>query len=166
MSISAAGIALATALFLSSLTAGFLVAFAVVVMPGIRALDDAAFLRAFQVMDRVIQENDPAFMLMWVGSILAMLAALVVGVGATAGTGRVLLIAAGALYLGGVQPLTVGIHLPLNDRVQLLDLDALDPEELRQARAAFEPRWTRWNRVRTVLACLSAGMMASLLLVP
>ena len=43
------------AAFLCSLVAGFLFAFAAVIMPGIRSLDDAGFIRAFQVIDRVIR---------------------------------------------------------------------------------------------------------------
>lgn len=48
---------LIVATFLCSLVAGFVFAFAVVVMPGIGNLGDGAFLRAFQVMDRVIQNS-------------------------------------------------------------------------------------------------------------
>ena len=60
-------IALFLATFLCSLVAGFLFAFALVVMPGIRSLNDREFIRAFQVIDRVIQNNQPIFMLVWVG---------------------------------------------------------------------------------------------------
>ncbi len=62
-------IALILATFLCSLVAGFLFAFALVAMPGIRSLNDREFIRAFQVMDRVIQDNQPVFMLVWVGSV-------------------------------------------------------------------------------------------------
>ncbi len=48
-------IALIAATFLCSLVAGFLLAFAIVAMPGIGSLSDREFIRAFQVMDRVIQ---------------------------------------------------------------------------------------------------------------
>lgn len=64
---------------LCSLVAGFLFAFAVVVMPGIKRLDDAGFLRAFQVIDGVIQRGQPLFGLIWVGSVLAVLVAGVLG---------------------------------------------------------------------------------------
>ena len=46
-------VTLIVATFLCTLVAGFVFAFAVVVMPGIRTLGDGEFLRAFQVMDRV-----------------------------------------------------------------------------------------------------------------
>ena len=65
-------IALILATFLCSLVAGFLFAFAVVVMPGIGSLNDRDFLRAFQVMDHVIQNNQPIFMLVWVGSVVSL----------------------------------------------------------------------------------------------
>ena len=57
-------VAASIAVLLCSLTAGFLFAFAVVVMPGLKALDDAAYLRAFQLMDGVIQDRQPLFMAM------------------------------------------------------------------------------------------------------
>ena len=60
------------ATFLCSLVAGFLFAFAVVIMPGIRRLDDGGFIRGFQVIDRVIQNNQPLFIFVWVGSALSL----------------------------------------------------------------------------------------------
>ena len=74
-------IALILAAFLCSLVAGFLFAFAIVTMPGIRSLNDQEFLRAFQVMDRVIQNKQPLFILVWVGSVVALVTSAVLGVG-------------------------------------------------------------------------------------
>src|SRR5262245_31693339 len=48
---------------LCSLVAGFLFAFATVVMPGIKSLDDGSFIRAFQAIDGVIQKGAPRFWL-------------------------------------------------------------------------------------------------------
>jgi uncharacterized membrane protein len=163
MSPAAITVATAITLFLCSMVAGFLVAFALVVMPGLRTLDDASYLRAFQVVDRVIQDNQPLFMLLWVGSIVAMLVALSLGFGSLEGTNRMLLLGAGALYLGGVQLPTVTVNVPLNDRVQTLDVDRLDAGALRESRAGFEPRWNRWNVIRTGLATVSVGLLILLL---
>ena len=55
------------ATLLCSLVAGFVFACAVVVMPGTGNLSDGGFLRAFQVIDRVIQKNQPVFLLVWMG---------------------------------------------------------------------------------------------------
>lgn len=56
-------LALTLAPFLCSLVAEFLFAFAIVAMPGIRTLNDGEFIRAFQAMDLVIQNNQPIFAL-------------------------------------------------------------------------------------------------------
>ena len=66
-------LALILATLLCSLAAGLLFAFAIVVMPGIGSLNNRGFLRAFQLMDGMIQNNQPVFILVWVGSIMALL---------------------------------------------------------------------------------------------
>lgn len=156
-------IVLIMATLLCSLTAGFLYAFATVVMRGLGDLEDADFLRAFQSIDRVIQRNQPLFMLMWVGSIVSLLSALALGLGMWSGMNRMLLVTAGLVYLFGVQLPTFTVNVPLNNRLQGLDVDELDPEDRRSARQEFEPRWNRWNSIRTVFACVSVALMLGLL---
>ena len=157
-------ISLLVATFLCAITAGLLFAFAVVVMPGLRSLSDRDFLRAFKVMDRVIQQNEPRFLIVWAGSVLSLLMALVAGVGVLAGTGRLILIGAATLYLLCVQLPTIAVNVPLNNRLQALNLDDLDTTALRGARDAFEGRWNYWNAVRTVFACISVFALLLLLL--
>ena len=48
-------------------------------MPGIRSLDEGGFIRTFQVSDRVIQNNRPLFVFVWVGSVLTLIAAAALG---------------------------------------------------------------------------------------
>ena len=50
-------VALFLATLLCALVAGFLFAFAVIVMPGIGRLPDREFVRAFQEMDGIIQRG-------------------------------------------------------------------------------------------------------------
>ena len=155
---------LIVATLLCSLVAGFVFAFAVVVMPGIGNLGDGAFLRAFQVMDRVIQNNQPVFLLVWAGSVIALLASAALGFGQLDGTGRRLMVGAVLVYLLGVQLPTVTINVPLNNRVQTLDIDRMDEAALQAARQDFESRWNHWNSIRTVLACLVSVLLIILLL--
>ena len=98
--------------FLCSLVAGFLFAFAVVIMPGIRSLDDGGFIRGFQAIDRIIQNNQPLFMCVWVGSVLSLVAAVVFGLWSLGGVDRLLLIAAALVYLLCVQLPTAAINIP------------------------------------------------------
>jgi uncharacterized membrane protein len=155
--------ALIVAAFLCSLVAGFLFAFAIVVMPGIRTLSDRAFLRAFQVMDRVIQNNQPVFMVVWVGSVVTLVAAAVLGYEQLDPVGRVLIISAALAYVVGVQVPTATINVPLNNKLQTLDVTALDENHQRAARQDFEPRWNRWNVLRASIACVVSVVLLALL---
>ena len=156
-------IVLALATFLCSLVAGFLFAFAVVVMPGIKNLDDGGFLRAFQVIDRVIQDAQPLFVLVWVGSVLAVIAAAVLGMWALDGADRLLVIVAALVYVLFVQLPTFTINIPLNNRLQKLELGVTGDADRKRARDDFEPRWNRWNVVRTASASLVSLLLLILL---
>ena len=156
-------IALLIAAFLCSLVAGFLFAFAVVIMPGISNLNDRDYIRAFQVMDRVIQNNQPIFMLVWVGSIAAMIVTVVAGFAQLNGLERLLLVVTALIYLLGVHLPTIAINIPLNNKIQSLDVNASEETMLKSARENFELRWNRWNINRTILACLVSALLIVLL---
>jgi uncharacterized membrane protein len=147
------------ATFLCSLVAGLLFAFAAVVMPGIRSLDDGGFIRAFQVIDRVIQNNQLLFLFVWVGSVLALIAAALLGIWALNGADRLLIIVAALLYLLCVQLPTFAINIPMNNEVQKLDPDSMNETMRKRAREAFEPRWNRWNAIRTACASLASILL-------
>lgn len=150
--------------FLCSLVAGFLFAFSIVVMPGIKQLNDQEFIRSFRLMDRVIQNNQPIFMVVWVGSVLAMIGAGVLGIWQLNGLERYLTILSLLIYLLGVQLPTMIVNVPLNNRLQSFDVEKSDQENLKKERQNFEPRWTHWNMIRTVFACLTALLLIVLLL--
>ena len=156
-------IALILATFLCSLVAGFLFAFALVVMPGIRSLKDPEFIRVFQVMDGIIQNNQPIFVLVWVGSVVALVASAVLGIGRLDGAGRLLIIFAALVYLLGVQLPTVTINIPLNNKLQTLDVDAMNETTKKAARKDFEPRWNLWNSIRAAFASLVSALLIVLL---
>jgi uncharacterized membrane protein len=157
-------IVLIVAAFLCSLVAGFVFAFAVVVMPGIRKLKDGDFIRAFQVIDRIIQDNQPLFMLAWIGSTVALVVSAGFGVVELTGGNRLLLIVAACLYFFVVQLPTVVVNIPLNNKLQKLDVELMNEHEHQVARADFETRWNRWNAIRTLFACLVSILLLLLLL--
>ncbi len=152
------------ATLLCALTAGFVFAFASVVMPGIGKLGDGEFIRSFQVIDGVIQAGQPVFGLVWMGSVVALLVSTVMGVLQLDGIERVLLVLSALAYVLGVQLPTFRINVPLNNALQKLNIDAMDEDALASARRAFEDRWVKWNSIRTVIATLvSVALMLVLL---
>jgi len=151
------------ATLLCGLVAGLLFAFAIVTMPGIKSLNNGEFIRAFQVMDGVIQNNQPLFMLVWVGSAVALLLAVVLGFGQIDLAGKSILLTAAGLYLFGVQLPTGMIHVPLNNQLQTVDVGKMSASAQAEARLHFEPRWTRWNRIRTAVSILVTTLLSLLL---
>ena len=137
---------------LCALVTGFVFTYAVVVMPGFAKLDDRDFIRAFQVTDGVIQNNQPLFMLAWIGSIVSVVATMILGFIGLHGIERWTVITIGFVYLIGVQGITIRIHLPLNNRLQRLEIDEMDPESLSKEHNKFETRWNYFNNIRTLIA--------------
>ena len=85
-----------------SLVGGFIFTYAIVVMPGLSNLNDKDFLRAFQVTDAVIQNNQPLFMFTWIGSILSVLATILVSLVSIGFAEGWLIVLVAFVYLLGV----------------------------------------------------------------
>ena len=134
-----------------ALVTGFVFTYAVIVMPGLAKLADKEFIRAFQVTDEVIQNNQPIFMIVWVGSVISVISTLIVSLMGPYSVETVLVIIAGFVYLLGVQGLTVLVHLPLNRRIQTVNVEEWDASALREERLLFETRWIRFNWIRTLI---------------
>ena len=150
------------AILLCSLVAGLVYTFAVVVMPGIQKLNDHDFLTAFKVMDGVIQNNDPKFVLVWLGSVLSILIFGTAAAFELQGVELTLALVATVLYLLGVQAPTVSINVPLNNELQALDLDQLSLEQLNQFRQRFEHTWLKWNSRRTIVSIVVLFILITL----
>ena len=148
---------------LCSLVAGLVLTFAIVVMPGIKTLGNRDYLKSFKSMDRVIQNNQPIFMMVWLGSAVVLIASTVLGVWRLEGIDRILLIAACTIYILGVQAPTVMINVPLNNRLQSQSLDTIAESELVTTVEDFDSRWLRWNTIRTVVATLTTVLLLVLL---
>ena len=148
---------------LYTLVTGFVFTYAIVVMPGFCKLNDREFIQAFQATDGIIQNNQPLFMFVWVGSIASVAATIVLSVVHLNGNEHWVIILFGTLYIIGVQGITMFVHLPLNNSLQGLDINELDLEYLKQLRSEFETRWNYFNNIRTSIACtVSIGLMISL----
>ena len=150
MSLFAAVLLVST--ILCALVTGFVFTYAVVVMPGLSRLGDRDFVRAFQVTDQIVQNNQPVFMTVWVGSIFSVVVTMVTAVTGSNGSAGWAAVVIGAGYLLGVQGITVSVHLPLNNEIQSVRVDEMDSESLYDKRRLFEARWTYFNKIRAVIS--------------
>ena len=127
-------------------------------MPGLSRLNDRAFIRAFQVTDGIIQNRQMVFMLVWLGSIFLVVCTMGISFLILNGNIRWLIILAGAVYLLGVQGITIFIHLPLNNGIQSVKVDEADDDTVHQQRLIFEVKWNFFNSVRTALGLYATAM--------
>lgn len=137
---------------LSGLFAGLFVTFSYAVMPGLRRTDDSTFGSSMREINIAIL--NPVLALVFGGSVLTSITAAIVGFDDEAArwwlvAGAALVVAAGAV--------TMGINVPMNDR---LEAGVTAGEPPASQREAFEAPWVRWNIVRSVLS--TAGFVALL----
>ena len=146
------GISLFLSVLLCALATGFILTYAIVVMPGLSKLEDKEFIKAFQVTDRIIQNNQPIFILIWIGSIVSVLCTIIVSILSLGILKAWLIIFTSFIYLLGVQGITISIHLPLNKNIQNIDIDIIDSQTLSDERKNFETKWNYYNNIRTGIA--------------
>ena len=91
-------------------------------------------------------------MLAWVGSIVSVATTMILEFIELHGIERWTVITIGFIYLIGVQEIMIRIHLPLNNRLQRLEIYEMDPESLSKERNKFETRWNYFNNIRTLIA--------------
>lgn len=140
------------AALLAGLFAGLFVTFDYAVMPGLRRADDTTFVHAMREINLAIL--NPVLALIFGGGTLASIAAAIVGLDDDGArwwlvVGAVLVVAAGLV--------TMGLNVPLNDRLEAGVTAGEAPAALRET---FEVPWVRWNLLRSVLS--TAGFVALL----
>ena len=150
-------------IILCSLVSGFILTYSIVVMPGLSNLNDKDFLKAFQVTDAIIQNNQPVFLFIWIGSILAVLATILVSLVSIGFAEAWLIVVVAFVYLLGVQGITVAIHIPLNNHIQRIKIEDLNDEALADQRQKFETKWNFFNYIRTSIA-ISVSVLLLILL--
>ena len=156
-------VALIFSILSCSLVGGFIFTYAIVVMPGLSSLSDKDFLRAFQVTDAIIQDNQPLFMFTWVGSMVAMFMMIVVSSVRVELAEAWPIVLISVAYLVGVQGITAAFHIPLNNHIQNLIIEDLNDETLADERLKFEAKWNLFNYIRTVIA-LSVSFLLLIIL--
>jgi uncharacterized membrane protein len=149
MSSSLESLFLALAVITTGLYAGLMLTFLTSIMPGLAILPDERFTDAMRRFNEKVP--GPFFLLLFVG-VIAFPA--VVAFGGDDGTDRVLALAALACAVGS-HLITIAGNVPLNNR--LAQSEGGDDSA---ARAAFEGRWNRLHRVRTLLSLAAFVLLA------
>jgi len=151
------------ATIVTGLYAGFFFTYEASVTIALSDVGDTTYVETFQAINDTVQ--NPAFGLVFFGSIPAIAVALAVNWTTIGRVPRVAMVAALVLYLAGVMVTGAG-NVPLNET--LASIDVTSPAVATAARADFEDDWNRLNLLRSVLigASFIALATASLVVSP
>lgn len=129
----------------AGLMAGLYFAFSTFIMTALAGIERASGVAAMNAINRVILRS--AFMPVFLGSSLASLVLVALGLLRRDEPGAMAMAAGGAVYFLGMFVVTMLGNVPLNNA-----LAATDPTKKADAGvwAGYLARWTRWNHVRTL----------------
>lgn len=135
--------------FLMALIAGLFYSYSCSVNPGLARLPDNEYLKAMKSINRAIL--NPWFFLSFMGSLAATPATTVLYFRSLgAGITFYLLLSAFIVYFVGVFGVTVLGNVPLNNSLDVFDIQRATPQEVNLKRKSFELPWNRLHAIRTV----------------
>lgn len=143
---------------LTALIAGLLYAFNVAVVPALRASKPTHHIAVMQAINTKIK--NPVFFLSFMGpTVLLPLAAYL----HRSTPEFVLLVAAAVLHILGTNGVTISGNLPLNDKLEQVDVTQLSDGEADRIRQAFQGTGTPWMRCHNIRTLASIAAVALVL---
>lgn len=141
---------------LTGLLAGVFYCFNVAIVPALRHINGAAHIAAMQAINDKIK--NPVFFLSFFGpTILLPLAAFM-----HQGNAQIALLVAAALHILGANGVTVVGNIPLNERLDKVDADAISASEADRIRQEFQgvgSAWMRFHLVRTLASTAATALV-------
>lgn len=136
-----------------SLLAGIFLAFSVSVNGALAKLNDSEYVRAMQAINRVILNG--LFLVIFTGPVLLLPVLTFMSFGQDQ-LSFALLLAATVLYVFGTFGLTAAKNVPLNERLDKVDVAS---DNLADARRRFVGPWGRFHTIRTIAAVASSVLV-------
>lgn len=138
--------ALATAVVLVGLSAGFFFAYQASVTLGLAQVTDVTYVQSFQAINATVR--NPAFAIVFFGSFIAIAVAMLLTWTTASSLSKLLMGAALVFYVAGLA-ITFAGHVPMNNALaQHIDVT---PSVAAAARAEFEQTWNSLNLLRTLV---------------
>jgi uncharacterized membrane protein len=132
---------------------GVFFSFSVSVTSGLGKLTDAAYLSAFQSINREIQ--NPVFLSCFMGAAILLPVSTWLHFREASREPFRWLLAATAVYIAGCMAVTFMGNIPLNNALDGFDIANASAEQIGQQRLYFEKSWNNLNMVRTLSSTAS-----------
>ncbi|MFK8162187.1 MAG: DUF1772 domain-containing protein [Lewinella sp.] len=134
------------AILLTGLSAGLFLAWSVSVIPGTQRVSDSVYLESMQSINRAIL--NPVFFLIFLGPVFVLSATTFQHYPTKSSFW--LLLGATLLYVLGTFGVTALGNVPLNNKLELLELADQNVTEAKVFRQNYEQRWNQFHLLRTI----------------
>ena len=133
---------------------GLLFAFSNFVMTALSRQPPASGVRTMQSINVYIL--NPLFFIVFFGTAVVSFVLAVATILRVPRSGAPLLLAGSALYLAGTVGVTMMFHVPLNNRLSVLNPDIA---ETAKYWLTYLSEWVRWNHVRTIASVMATALL-------
>lgn len=140
----------------TGIMSGFIVAFAIAIMPGLSQMASLPAVRSMNAINSAIGSS-PLFFILFGGTGLVHVLGLAVALKNRQAPSFWLVICAAAIYLCGVLFVTLRFNIPMNKEMAEMDAAMSGNDPL--AREILT-RWIFWNRIRAVSSLISVLLLA------
>lgn len=137
----------------TALMAGLFYSWSCSVIPGLSRLPDSTYISTMQSINRAIQ--NPLFFLSFFGTALLLPLCTYLYYNQHSSARFWLLFAATIIYLSGVMGVTIFGNIPLNETLDIFQMQTATVQEIRAVRVAFEGPWNTLNNIRALASALS-----------
>lgn len=149
-------VSLFTTVILVGLSAGFFYAWEVSVIPGTIKVSTSTYLETMQQINREI--INPKFFIGFFGSLVFLVLSTYLQFNDSNNGSFAILFAATSIYLIGTVGVTGLGNVPLNDMLDAIQLESLNPKQLEDLRLSYELKWNRLHTIRTLFSGLSFSL--------
>jgi uncharacterized membrane protein len=133
--------------------AGLFYSWSISVTPGLAKINDENYLTTFQSMNRAIL--NPAFLIIFMGLVILLILLSYLSYNSTEPAQFWYILSAAVLYITGVMAVTIFGNVPMNNTLELLQIESMNLEQMASFRLGFESKWNKLNMIRTICSSLS-----------
>lgn len=137
----------------ASLAAGLFYGWSCSVIPGLSRLGDREYISAMQSINKAIL--NPVFFAGFIGTLFLLPICSYYHFTKPVSLRFWLLLVATLLYTAGVFGVTMFGNVPLNDKLEMFNIESADAETINLARRNFEVSWNNFNLIRTIFSILT-----------
>lgn len=138
-----------TSVVLAGLVAGLLYGYDCSVTKGLGQLENEAYLKAFQSINKAIQ--NPYFFMSFMGSLLVLPVTTWLSY-KNGSASFYLTLSATLVYFIGVLGVTMFGNVPLNQQLENFKIPGATETDITAMRRAFENTWNKYHTIRTIAA--------------